>query len=565
MDLPKWLRGSIPSLSSLASIEGQKYVKTFILATVMKKTLERDIMLLKECLHSIPPNIQGDFLEVLWPEIDILTYKAEARNDGVQNILLDFLLSFLTTSVTSLNVDKVKFYTRIPERFFLAVKKCNSINRFSSYKENIWKYSTKNFDYLHSALLNMNKLKYLTLRHLKIDCNKINELLLGLSKCCPGLYLLDLKYSNLADSGLDPESLQKFGGIKCFKDCIPALLKLKNLKLLNVSETWLTNVGVKAIVKELPLHRLDAIVDEGYDLQIIVIKDLMQAPTRGEPPLKLPRTTYLIARDEPDISPVCESCPDLQELILPDLSISELIADFDDMSLNLQHLSKISLCGLEWSFLMYNLDGFVDNPHTLNGLVKEVTLSDQSKIDALNLGCLSVAFPSITHLTIIEADEDRDEPWTRGPTFVNLVHLHFQASLYMHNFGPTDRLHGSKNILDVLLSSSHRLQSLTLYTSYLNEGDLSLALSENNLYNLKELRIGLQHELSINIFIRILLNTLKLEVLGRSDWWTGICLIEREKLKVMLQEKYFGLIIYGADSKSCSMDPRPRKHCSDGW
>ncbi|XP_027230284.1 uncharacterized protein [Penaeus vannamei] len=546
---------SVQTLASLSVKKSIMFLQQLVYRFVNIKDIEPCASFLRDLLASIPPNFHAEFLDKLAPIFDNIT------NCAVENCVLDIIdelaLMLLSPSITQIDVDKFIFPTRNPAKYLKALEHATSLRMLISQRENVWKYSISKFELLSSALTKMPMLIHLTLHHIKIPSSKINQLLLGLASNSPHLIYLDLKYGALTDSGLDPNSLEKFGKITDFTDCIPALLKMKNLHYLNVSESWLTYVGVKAIVKNLPLRRLDAIVEGGYDLQAVVIKDILMLQSE---PLVLPRTSYYVAPEEHNIQYICQACPQLEYIIMQHCGVGVTESSFQSLT-SLQHLKKVTICGLEWS-LLHSQIAINDDPMPISNVVTEVTLTEPSCVDAYHLGSLSVCFPQLTHLWVLGSqNEESDVPWDGVRVFTKLTHLHYEGSLFVGKFGRIEREQGLQNILDVLLAWCKQLRSLTLYTNYLEDLMLHFAVRRNGLRKLEELRIGLQHDLSSDTIMLLLQNTPDLRILGRTDWWTTMTHLEKVNLIRTLKLRYSNLEVFGLDNCSdVEHDPRPTKN-----
>lgn len=549
----------VMTLSSLSVKNGVMFLKQLVSRFVKIQFTETCASFLRDLLRSVPPNYHAEFLDKLAPVFDSITNRSLDRN--ILDIIDELALMLLSPSITQIDVDKFKFPTRNPSKYLMALRHAKSLKIFVSYKESVWKYSVSKFELLSSALIKMPLLRHLTLRHIKIPSSKINKLLLGLALNSPHLTYLDLKYGALTDSGLDPNSVEKFGKVTNFTDCIPALLMMKNLQYLNVSETWLTYVGIKAIVKLLPLRRLDAIVDGGYDLQAVVIKDLLGASQ--DTPFSLARTSYTLAPEEVSINAICKACPLLEHVTIQHCSDGVIKSHFQVLA-TLQHLQKVTLCGLEW-LLLHSQIAINEDPMPISNQVTEITLTEPSCVDASHLGALSICFPQVTHLWVLGSQEDEsDAPWDGGRVFTKLTHLYYQGSLFIGDFGRIEREQGLQNVLDVLLAWCRNLKSLTLYTNYIERNMLFCAVRRNGLCRLEELRLGLQHDLDGDAILSILLETSDLRILGRTDWWTSMDKDSRLLVLGVLKIRYRNLQVFGLDGcGDIEHDPRPAKNNYD--
>lgn len=420
----------VMTLSSLSVKNGIVFLQQLINRFVKIQFTEPCASFLRDLLRSVPPNYHAEFLDKLAPVFDSITNRSLDRN--ILDIIDELALMLLSPSITQIDVDKFKFPTRNPSKYLMALEHAKSLRIFVSYKESVWKYSVSKFELLSSALTKMPLLRHLTLRHIKIPSCKINKLLLGLAINSPHLTYLDFKYGALTDSGLDPNTVEKFGKVTNFTDCIPALLRMKNLQYLNVSETWLTYVGIKAIVKLLPLKRLDAIVDGGYDLQAVAIKDLLFASQDTQ--FSLVRTSYTFAPEELSINAICKACPLLEHVIIQHCNDGVIKSHFQVLA-TLQHLQKVTLCGLEW-LLLHSQIAINEDPMPISHQVTEITLMEPSCVDANHLGALSICFPQVTHLWVLGSQEDEsDAPWDGGRVFTKLTHLYYQGCFFIGDFG----------------------------------------------------------------------------------------------------------------------------------
>nr|XP_045603712.1 uncharacterized protein LOC123761670 isoform X1 [Procambarus clarkii] len=548
----------IQTLSSLSVKNCIVFLRVVLHRFVKIKFAETCASFLRESLQSIPPNFHAEFLDKLAPIFDSITNCPLDKN--VLDIIDELALILLSPSITQIDVGKFKFPTRNPSKYLMALQRAKNMKMLISYRENVWKYSLSKFELLSSALIKMPMLRHLTLRHIRIDSCKINDLLLGLASNSPHLVYLDMKYGMITDSGLDPDSVGKFGKVANFADCIPALLNMKRLQHLNVSETWLTYVGIKAIVKHLPLQRLDAIIDGGYDLQAVVIKDSLLASE--DTTLSLPRTSYTFTPGETNVQAICKACPNLECITIQHCSVGDIRSYFEKLA-NLQHLKKVTLCGLEWDLLRSHI-AINEDPMPISNHVTEVTLTEPCQADAYHLGALSICFPQITHLWVIGPRQDNNnDAWDGGRVFSNLMHLYFQGEVFTEDFGRIEREQGLQNMFDVLLTWCRNLRSLTLYTNSIEGDKLYFAVKRNGLRRLEELRIGLQHDLDVDVIFAILQRTNDLRILGRTDWWTSI----NEESKLFLidtfKARYRNLEVYGLDDYcDVAHEPRPLKNNS---
>ncbi|KAG7170113.1 uncharacterized protein LOC121865051 [Homarus americanus] len=549
----------IQTLSSLSIENSIVFLQELVCRFVNIEFSESCAAFLRELMRSIPPNFHAEFLDKLAPIFDNVTEAPLDKN--ILDVIDELALMLLSPSITQIDVDKFKFPTRNPSKYLMALEHAKSLRMLISYRENVWKYSLSKFELLCSAVTKMSMLRHLTLRHIKIASYKINELLLGLALNSPHLSYLDLKFGALTDSGLDPGSLEKFGKIAHFSDCIPALLMMKNLQHLNVSETWLTYVGVKAIVKHLDLKRLDAVVDGGYDLQAVVIKDLLAAPQ--DTPFSLSRTAYTLAHEELGIQAICKACPLLEHVTIQHCSVGLVKSHFLALS-TLQHLKKVTLCGLEW-LLLHSHIAINEDPMPISHLVTEITMTEPSCADATHLGSLSICFPQVTHLWVLGSQDNKSgEPWDGGRVFTKLTHLYYQGSLFIGDFGRIEREQGLQNVLDVLLAWCKNLRSLTLYTNYIESSMLSFAIRRNGLHRLEELRLGLQHDLNCDIIMDVLRTTNDLRILGRTDWWTSMEEDSKVFTITLLKLRFRNLVVFGLDyCGEVDNDPRPPKNNSN--
>lgn len=548
----------IQTLSSLSVKNSITFLQVIVHRFVNIKFNEPCASFLRESLRSIPPNFHPEFLDKLAPVFDNVTNCPLEKN--ILDVIDELALMLLSPSITQIDVDKFKFPTRNPSKYLMVLAHAKNIRMFISYRENVWKYSLSKFDLLSSALIKMPMLRHLTLRHIKIASCKIYELLLGLALNSPHLTYLDMKYGALTDSGLDPNSAGKFGKLSTFTDCIPALLKMKTLLHLNVSETWLTYVGIKAIVKHLPLQKLDAVMDGGYDLQAVVIKDLLLVSE--DTPLSLPRKVYNVAAEEINIQAICKACPYLEHITLQHCRVENIMSHFEKLAY-LQHLKKVTLCGLEW-LLFHSHIAINEDPMPISNQVTEITLTEPSCVDASHLGALSICFPQVTHLWVLKSREDNsDELWDGGRVFTKLTHLYFQGSLFIGDFGRVEREQGLQNVFDVLLAWCKHLRSLTLYTTYIERVMLHFAVKRNGLRRLEELRLGLQRDLDEDVIFGILRNVSDLRILGRTDWWTSMSTENKNDTVDIFRRRFRNLEVFGLDECSdLDHDPRPPKHNS---
>ncbi|XP_068245731.1 uncharacterized protein HSPBAP1 isoform X1 [Palaemon carinicauda] len=543
----------VKPLSLLCVKSTETYLKGLISVYVNSNSSETFTNYLRDVMQSIPPNFHAEFLDKLAPFFDFITCCEVSQ--PVLDFIDELALILLSPSISQIDVDKFKFPTRNPSKYLKALGLAKSLKAFVSQKENVWEYSISKFKLLSSALIRMPLLIHVTLRHLKVSSREINILLEGLASNSPHLSYLDLKYSAITDSGFDTTKVEKFGRKCDYVDCIPSLLKMKNLRHLNISESWLSYSGVKAIVQNLPLERLDAVMDESYDIQAVVIKNLLASDQ--DPPLSLARKAYCIAHEEQYVSSVCKACPLLEHVTIQQCYNLNIITYFSALA-ELKFLKKITLCGLEWSLHGSHIP-IDDEPQVISPLVTEITLQEPSCVDAHSLGVLSICFPQITHLWIIGSqDEISDDAWTRGRAFTKLTHLHYQGSLYAGEFGRLEREQGLQNVLDVLLGWCKQLRCLTLYTDYLDLHLLFYPVQRNGLHYLEELRIGLQKDLSEDTIMCLLRGTYVLKILGRTDWWTSMTVQSRQVLINLLKARYWNLEVYGLDDTSdVDRDPRP--------
>ncbi|KAK7012353.1 hypothetical protein SK128_013640, partial [Halocaridina rubra] len=412
----------VQTLSSLCFGGALKYVQGLFLIYLHSGAQTVAGLQVRDAVQSIPPNFHGEFLDKLAPYFDSIT--ADKCKQCVLDLIDELVMILLSPSILYIDVDRFKFPTRNPAKYLKGLESAKTLQTFISQKENVWKYSVNKFKLLTNALSKMSMLRHLTLRHVRIPSGEISALLESLASNSPLLAFLDLKYSTISDSGLDTSVIKKFGNEKKYVDCIPSLLKMKSLRHLDVSESWLTYCGIKSIVQSLALERLDAIVNDCYDLQGVVIKDLMADPQ--DAPLALDRRGYNIAQEEQYVQEICKACPLLENVIIQHCHGLNINRYFSALS-ELNHLCKITLCGLEWT-----LDSQMplhDEPQVISRLVKEITLQDPSDVSAFSLGVLSICFPEVTHLWILGSQDAYNEPWDRGRVFTKLTHVHYKGSL----------------------------------------------------------------------------------------------------------------------------------------
>lgn len=420
----------IKTLTSLSVKYSLVYLQQLINSFVSIKLDENCATFLKELLHCVPPNYHAEFLDKLGPVFDSVS--SQCLDQNVLEMIDDLALLLISPSITEIDVDKYQYPSRNPSKYLIALEHAKNLRMLVSYCEATWKNSLKNFEVLTVALTKMSMLRYLTLRHVKIPSSKINELLLGLAENSPQLLYLDLKYTSLTDSGLDPNSLDKFGDIKDFTDCIPALLMMVNLQHLNVSETWLTYVGVKSLVRYLPLKTLEAVMDNGYDLQAVVIKDLVDALVGEETSLSLARRAYRFAIEDESVHVICKACPLLEHVIFQDCSSRLIKSNFLTLS-TMEHLKRVSLCGLDWTLFYSGLD-INEDPMPLSTHVTEVMMTEPSCADAYHLGALSICLPKVTHLWVLNSKDMTATVWDGGRVFSNLTHLYYNGTFYTGDF-----------------------------------------------------------------------------------------------------------------------------------
>ncbi|KAK3876165.1 hypothetical protein Pcinc_019014 [Petrolisthes cinctipes] len=533
------------TLLSLAVKTSIRLIRELVCCYVVLGHNKEHAAYLREFLESVPPNCHATFLEQLSPVFDSVT--SQCSESSTLDFIDDLALILLSSSVTHLDVDRFKYPTRNPTRYLEALANTRNLRGLISSRENVWKSDKSCFKLFLTAVLQMPMLCHLTLRHVRLPSTLINKLLEGLAANSPHLVHLDLKYVTLTDSGLDPDSLKKFGSAEDFVDCIPALLKMKGLHHLNVSETWLTYTGIREIVKNMELKSLEAIMDGGYDLQAAVIKTLVKGYPE-ECVHTLPRTTYTLVPHEPAISAICAACPHLEHITLLHLLVQEVKPTFLALAA-LGHLRRVTLCGLEW-LLFHQHISLSDDPMPVSPHVAEVNLVEPSCVDACHLGALSICFPNLTHLGVVRPKHGGPgELWDRGRVFSNLTHLHYHGPLPTSLSCRFQRQQGLQTVLDVLLGWSTDLRALTLYTDFIKEDMLGYALSKNELNHLEELRLGQHKELSIEVITELLRGTLNLKIIGRTDWW-NMAPHSKAELIQKLRERYKNLIVFGLDEWS---------------